>query len=60
MCLWKDDGQDDEDADEVRVGRSRHISLSQGWLNYREFGACRKKDLLHARPPRPDEMLAVG
>ncbi|WP_115515073.1 MULTISPECIES: hypothetical protein [Xanthomonas] len=29
-------------------------------MNYREFGACRKKDLLHARPPRHDEMLVGG
>jgi hypothetical protein len=56
VCYWEDDGQDDADADRVIGGPNYELSLTQGQANYREFGASRRKDLPHVRPPRPDEL----
>ncbi|MDQ3058806.1 MAG: hypothetical protein M3R45_04695 [Pseudomonadota bacterium] len=55
VCFWEDDGQDDDDADEVKGGPNGSISLSMGRSNYLEFGASQRKDLPHVRPPRPNE-----
>ena len=55
VCFWEDDGQDDDDADEVRGGPNGAISLAQGRENYREFGASQREDLPHVRPPLPNE-----
>jgi hypothetical protein len=56
VCFWEDDGQDDDDADRVVGGPNGELSLTQGQANYREFGASRRKDLPHVRPPRSDEL----
>ncbi|WP_366139412.1 CPCC family cysteine-rich protein [uncultured Rhodoferax sp.] len=56
VCLWQDDGQDDDDANEVLGGPNGDLSLTVARSNYRIFGACRKQDLLHVRPPTPEEM----
>jgi len=56
VCFWEDDGQDDEDADEVRGGPNSSISLTQGRANFREFGASQRKDLPHVRKPHHDEL----
>jgi hypothetical protein len=32
------------------------LSLTVGRANYRAFGASRKQDLPHVRPPLPQEM----
>ena len=45
VCFWQDDGQDDHDADEVRGGPNRDLSLSQACRNYRELGASDRRDL---------------
>ena len=39
VCFWQDDGQDDHDADEVRGGPNKNLSLTQARANYRAFGA---------------------
>jgi hypothetical protein len=51
-----DDGQDDDDADVVMGGPNGDLSLTQGQANYREFGASRRKDLPHVRPPLGHEL----
>jgi hypothetical protein len=56
ICSWEDDGQDNHDADEVRGGPNYKLSLTQARQNYREFGACCKRNLTHVRQPRPDEL----
>ncbi|MBC8140388.1 MAG: hypothetical protein H7Y38_02975 [Armatimonadetes bacterium] len=56
VCFWEDDGQDDHDADVVRGGPNYELSLTQGRANYKAFGASRKQDLEHVRPPLPEEM----
>ena len=56
VCFWEDDGQDDHDADEVRGGPNRELSLSQARRNYCEFGASDRRDLSHVRQPTPEEL----
>ncbi|MFD0321268.1 CPCC family cysteine-rich protein [Lysobacter gummosus] len=38
VCHWEDDGQDDDDADEIRGGPNRDLSLTQARANYLQFG----------------------
>ncbi len=56
VCYWEDDGQDDHDADEIRGGPNRDLSLSRARSNYREFGASDRRDLPHVRPARQEEL----
>ena len=56
VCFWEDDGQDDINADEVIGGPNGDISLTTGRINYKTFGASRKEDLPHVRPPLLEEM----
>ncbi len=56
VCLWEDDGQDDEDADVVRGGPNGELSLTQARSNYKEFGACDRRHLASVRAPEPDEL----
>ena len=56
VCFWQDDGQDDERADEVWGGPNGSLSLTQGRLNYRDFGASSLKRKDYVRPPNPDEL----
>lgn len=55
VCFWEDDGQDDHDADMVRGGPNRALSLTQARANYLRVGASDERSLPHVRPPRPEE-----
>jgi hypothetical protein len=56
VCFWEDDGQDDQEADMVRVITPNHMSLTQGRANYRRFGASQERLIPHVRPPLPEEL----
>lgn len=56
VCFWEDVGQDDHNADKILGGPNGPLSLSQGRLNYKEFGASRQKDIPHVRSPKPSEL----
>jgi hypothetical protein len=56
ICFWEDDGQDDRDADKVRGGPNRSLSLTDARRNFREFGACDRRSLQFVRKPTPDEL----
>ncbi len=56
VCYWEDDGQDDYDADVVRGGPNRTLSLTQARANYLRFGACEPGMVANVRPPRADEL----
>ncbi len=56
VCRWEDYGQDGEDAGIVRGGPNGVLSLAEARANYQAFGACRKQDLPHARPPSAREL----
>ncbi|MFF5182054.1 CPCC family cysteine-rich protein [Micromonospora sp. NPDC000316] len=55
VCFWEDDGQDDHDADRVRGGPNRNLSLTDARRNFARIGAADPKDLAHVRPPTDDE-----
>lgn len=45
MCFWEDDGQDDHDADEIRSGPNRGLSLSEARRNFADDGASDRRRL---------------
>ena len=55
VCIWEDDGQDDHDADVVRGGPNRTLSLSEARANYLTYGAADQIVLPYARPPTSAE-----
>ncbi|MEU3738492.1 CPCC family cysteine-rich protein [Streptomyces sp. NPDC032198] len=55
VCFWEDDGQDDHDADEVRGGPNRGLSLTEARQNYKDIGASDARRIPLVRPPLPDE-----
>lgn len=55
VCYWEDDGQDDPYADQTRGGPNG-MSLTQGRLNYKRYGAVEKRLKKHARKPTADEL----
>jgi hypothetical protein len=56
VCFWEDDGQDDHDADLVRGGPNRGLSLLQARRNFAAYGACDESARAYVRLPRPDEI----
>jgi hypothetical protein len=56
VCFWKDDGQDDADADTVRGGPNGSLSLTQARANYQQFGACDQRHITHVRKPLTEEL----
>ena len=56
VCFWQDDGQDDHDADQVRGGPNRMLSLSRARLNFAELQVSDTRLLKYVRPPLPDEL----
>ena len=55
VCFWEDDGQDEHDAEQVRGGPNRGLSLAEARRNYARTGAADPRDLKHVRPPNPVE-----
>jgi hypothetical protein len=45
ICFWEEDGQDDADADEVRGGPNRDVSLTQARANDQRFEAYHEEAL---------------
>lgn len=56
VCFWEDDGQDDADADTIRGGPNRSLSLTQARQNFRAMGACDHESLPHARKATLEEL----
>jgi len=56
VCFWEDDGQDDVDADQIRGGPNRSLSLTEARRNFRAFGACDETVKAFVRFPNSDEM----
>jgi len=50
VCYWEDDGQDENDADEVRGGPNGGLSLSAARQNFAVFGACEERFKNNVRP----------
>lgn len=56
ICFWEDDGQDDQDADEVRGGPNGSLSLTEARRNFREFGASDRRFLDNVRRPTANDL----
>lgn len=59
VCFWEDDGQDDHDADHVRGGPNRGLSLTEARRNFRVMGAGDERRAQFVRGPLPDEQPGV-
>ena len=55
ICWWEDDGQEDEDASEVRLTVNGQLSLNQARTNYTDFGAAHPRFLPYVRKPQSAE-----
>lgn len=55
VCWWEDDGQEDEDASEVRLTVNGQLSLNQARSNYTDFGAAHPRFLPYVRKPQSAE-----
>jgi hypothetical protein len=54
VCHWEDDDFQFQHPD-IAEG-ANHVSLREAQENYRKFGACHKRYVRYARPPRSDEI----
>lgn len=55
VCWWEDDGQENEDASEVRLTVNGQLSLSEARTNYMQFGAAHPRFLPYVRKPQTAE-----
>jgi cysteine-rich CPCC protein len=55
VCWWEDDGQDSEDAAEIRATVNGELSLVEARQNYRECGAAHPRFVRYVRQAQPDE-----
>jgi len=55
VCWWEDDGQEDEDASEVRLTVNGQLSLNQARINYMQIGAAHQRFLPYVRKPQAAE-----
>ena len=51
VCWWEDDGQDDEDAEEVRLTVNGSLSLSDARMHFAAYGASDARFLPYVRKP---------
>jgi hypothetical protein len=56
VCFWHDDGQDDHDAEDVRGGPNRLLSLEAARAKYLKCGAADPQMLAHVRKPLQTEL----
>jgi hypothetical protein len=55
VCWWEDDGQEDEDAGDVRLTVNGQLSLSQARAFYSSCGAAHPRFLPYVRKPAVSE-----
>jgi hypothetical protein len=51
VCWWEDDGQEDEDASEVRLTVNGPLSLTDARMHFTECGASHPRYLPYVRKP---------
>jgi len=56
VCFWEDDGQDDHDAEDVRGGPNRLLSLQAARANFLKCGAADPQFLANVRKPLHTEL----
>jgi len=52
VCWWEDDGQEDEDASEVRLTVNGQLSLNEAREHFMECGAAHPRFLPYVRKPQ--------
>ncbi|HUD13148.1 MAG TPA: CPCC family cysteine-rich protein [Terracidiphilus sp.] len=55
VCWWEDDGQEDEDAAEVRLTVNGQLSLNEAREHFALCGAAHPRFLPHVRKPQVTE-----
>ena len=55
VCWWEDDGQEDDDASEVRLTVNGDLSLSVAREHYRHCGAAHPRFIQYVRQPQDTE-----
>jgi hypothetical protein len=55
VCWWEDDGQEDEDAGEVRLTVNGQLSLNEAREHYLHCGASHPRFLNYVRQPTAAE-----
>lgn len=55
VCWWEDDGQEDSDADEVRLTVNGTLSLAEARLHFLRCGAAHPRYLGYVRQPTDAE-----
>jgi hypothetical protein len=55
VCWWEDDGQDDEDAEEVRFTVNGQLSLREARVHFAACGASDPRFLPYVRSPQLTE-----
>jgi len=55
VCFWEDDGQDDHDADMVRGGPNRSLSLTDARNSFATYRVSDTRFLANVRQPLPAE-----
>jgi hypothetical protein len=55
VCWWEDDGQEDEDAAEVRLTVNGQLSLSEARAHFVHCGAAHPRFLPYVRKPQVTE-----
>ena len=55
VCWWEDDGQEDDDAADVRLTVNGALSLSEARMHYVRCGAAHPRFLPYVRKPRDSE-----
>jgi uncharacterized Zn finger protein (UPF0148 family) len=56
VCWWEDDGQEEDDADEVRLTVNGQLSLDEAREYYLECGAAHPRFLPYVRKPEASEI----
>jgi hypothetical protein len=55
VCWWEDDGQEDDDAAEVRLTVNGALSLNEAREHYAQCGAAHPRFLPYVRKPQVTE-----
>jgi hypothetical protein len=55
VCWWEDDGQDSDDAAEVRSTVNGELSLAEARHNYQLCGAAHPRFVRYVRKASPEE-----
>jgi Cysteine-rich CPCC len=55
VCWWEDDGQEDEDASEIRLTVNGHLSLTEARSSFVRCGAADPRFLPYVRKPHVTE-----